>query len=335
MAYDLQNRLVIGVASSAMFDLAKSDAVFRKKGEEAYRRFQTKNLDVPLGKGIAFSFIRRLLSLNNLSADPKNDPLVEVVLLSRNDPDTGLRVMRSIDHYCLPMTRAIFMQGKAPYDYIPALNISLFLSANKSDVTAAIQRGFPAGQVLDSHQIDEADDNLRIAFDFDGVIADDESEAVMQRSEDVSEFHQHEVQNVMQPHKQGPLANFLIKVSKIQRIETAKRKSDPAYSIRLRVSIVTARNAPSHERAVNTLKDWGVLVNDAFFLGGIEKAKVLAVLKPHIFFDDQSKHLSASSTVAPSVHIPFGVRNFTADADKVLPIPVPRESQITRSVEQT
>jgi 5'-nucleotidase len=176
-------------------------------------------------------------------------------------------------------------------------------------VSAAIKAGFPAGQVLNSSTIDdEKDEALRIAFDFDGVLADDESEVVMHEN-DLDSFHEHEVKNVMQPHNPGPLKEFLVRISKIQAMEEEKRKSDNSYNNRLRISIVTARNAPSHERALNTLKGWGVMVNDAFFLGGIEKAKVLAVLRPHIFFDDQSGHLKTASTVVPSVHIPFGVRN--------------------------
>jgi 5'-nucleotidase len=309
MPYSLDNRLVIGVASSAMFDLADSDDVFRSRGEAAYRTFQEENLNLPLGKGIAFSFVKRLLSLNNLSADPLEDPLVEVVLLSRNDPDTGLRVMKSIEHYGLGITRAIFMQGKSPYTFIPSLNISLFLSGNEADVAEAIRAGFPAGHVLDSTIIDDDDDDLRIAFDFDGVLADDEAESVMQRTKNLAEFHAHETQNALQPHNPGPLKEFLVRISKIQQVEEARKKSDPAYQNRLRVSIVTARNAPSHERALHTLKSWGVTVNDAFFLGGIEKGKVLGVLRPHIFFDDQSGHLESAAPVAPSVHIPFGIVN--------------------------
>lgn len=310
MPYDLKKRLVIGVASSAMFDLSKSDAVFKRKGEKQYRLYQEKNLNNPLSKGIAFSFIKRLLSLNNLSSDPIGDPLVEVVLLSRNDPDTGLRVMKSIQHYGLGMTRAIFMQGNAPYEYIPALNISLFLSGSKSDVEAAIRMKFPAGHVMNSSVVDdESDEGLRIAFDFDGVLADDESETVMQTTKDLGQFHAHEVRNVLQPHNPGPLQNFLVRISAIQSAEERKKRIDPEYKNRLRVSIVTARNAPSHERALNTLKSWGVMANDGFFLGGIEKGKVLAVLRPHIFFDDQSGHLESAAKVAPSVHIPFGIAN--------------------------
>lgn len=198
MAYDLEHRLVVGVASSAVFDLTESDAIFREKGEEEYRKFQEANLSSPLPKGIAFPFVRRLLSLNDLS--PSDDPLVEVVLLSRNDPDTGLRVMKTIENYDLGMTRAIFMQGKSPYEFIPALNIALFLSANRSDVDSAISRGYPAGHVLNSKFEDNEDDrSLRIAFDFDGVLAGDESESVMQSS-GLSEFHAHEVANVMEAH---------------------------------------------------------------------------------------------------------------------------------------
>lgn len=308
MPYELENRLVIGVASSAVFNLNESDAIFKSQGEEEYRKFQEQNLKNPLPKGIAFPFIKRLLSLNDLSSDPE-DPLVEVVLLSKNDPDTGLRVMKTIEHYGLSMTRAIFMQGKSPYEYIPALNIALFLSGNKPDVDAAIKAGHPAGQVLDSKfDDDDEDKTLRIAFDFDGVLASDESETVMQSS-GLTEFHAHEVANVMQPHNPGPLKEFLVRMSRIQSIEENYKTDNPGYENRIRVSIVTARNAPSHERALNTLKSWGVMANDAFFLGGIEKRRVLGVLKPHIFFDDQSGHLKPASAVAPSVHIPFGITN--------------------------
>lgn len=308
MAYDLEKRLVVGVSSSAVFDLRESDIIFRRDGEEKYRIFQEKNLDNPLPKGIAFPFVKRLLSLNDLSPT-KDDPLVEVVLLSRNDPDTGLRVMNTISHYGLDITRAIFMQGKSPYEYIPAFNIALFLSANKPDVDGAIRMNYPAGQVLEStFEDDENDNTLRIAFDFDGVLAGDESEAVMQSS-GLDRFHEHETLNAMQPHNPGPLQKFLIAISKIQKIEEDYKKSHSDYKNRLRISIVTARNAPSHKRALHTLKSWEVMANDAFFLGGIEKGKVLSVLKPHIFFDDQSRHLRSACTVVPSVHIPFGITN--------------------------
>jgi 5'-nucleotidase len=308
MAYDLEDRLVIGVASSAVFDLQESDGVFREQGEQKYRKFQRENLNNPLKKGIAFQFIRRLLSLNALSQG-EHSRLVEVILLSRNDPDTGLRVMKTIQYYDLDITRAIFTQGKSPYDFIPALNISLFLSANQQDVLAANNLGFPAGQVLESQsELDEADNSLRIAFDFDGVLAGDKSEQVMQES-GLEKFHQNETKKVNETHEPGPLQKFLLGLSNIQAHEEKYKLENPQYSNKIRISLVTARNAPSHERALNTLLNWNVMVNDAFFLGGIEKGRILSVLKPHIFFDDQIRHLESASKSVPSVHIPFGITN--------------------------
>lgn len=310
MAYTLDNRLVVGVASSALFDLSESDRVFRSQGEDAYRQHQQERLDQPLQPGIALSFVRRLLNLNSLSDDPEHSPLVEVVLLSRNDPDTGLRVLRSIQHHGLSITRAIFRGGGSPYEFIPALNISLFLSGHSQDVQQAIAAGYPAGEVLPSEVVDDENDpTLRIAFDFDGVLADDESEKVFHDSQSVAVFNEHETSKVLSPHNPGPLKNFLVHLSRIQKIDQQRVARSPEEPSRLRISIVTARGAPSHERAINTLKSWGVMANEAYFMGGVEKARVLQVLRPHIFFDDQSAHLEAAASVTPSVHIPFGIKN--------------------------
>ncbi|BCN66527.1 5'-nucleotidase (plasmid) [Prescottella equi] len=308
MAVSLDDQLVIGVASSALFDLAESDDVFNAEGEEGYRRFQEDHLDDPLRPGVAFAFIKRLLSLNDLTEDI-GSPLVEVIVLSRNDPDTGLRVMRSIQYHGLPITRAVFRQGRSPHKFMPAFNMSLFLSGNDKDVRQAVAAGHPAGLVL-GNAVEDTDDSadLRIAFDFDGVLASDESERVMQQS-GLDDFHSHEVKKVLEPLRPGPLRDLLAAVNRIQKVEEKRRLADKSYRIRVHVAIVTARNAPSHERAVRSLKSWGVTVNDAFFLGGVSKTKVLEILKPHIFFDDQTKHLAPATTVAPCVHVPFGVTN--------------------------
>ncbi|MGM1064692.1 5'-nucleotidase [Saccharothrix sp. Mg75] len=305
MTYDLNDRLVIGIASSALFDLKKSDRVFRKKGVAAYRDYQEQRADKPLKPGVAFPFVKRLLMLNDLAAD--EDPLVEVIVLSKNSPDTGLRVMRSIQHHGLPITRAIFQQGRSPHQFVEALNMSLFLSANEEDVHSANSAGLPAGRVLKSTFVDDEGSELRIAFDFDSVLADDESERVMKNG-DLQSFHEHERLNVATAHNPGPLQAFSQAINRIRAREEEVRASDREYRTRLRVSIVTARNAPSHERALRSIKEWGLLVNDAFFLGGIEKRKVLAVLRPHIFFDDQQSHLESASMV-PCVHVPFGIAN--------------------------
>lgn len=311
MAFDLSCRLVIGLASSALFDLAESDAVFRTKGAQIYREYQRDNQDKPLVRGVAFPFIRRVLSLNQLNPD---DPPVEVILLSRNDPDTGLRVMNSIQHYGLPITRAVFMQGQSPHRYIPAFDIELFLSANAEDVRSAVQAGYPAGQILTGMiDDDSSDQQLRIAFDFDGVLVDDEAETVYQEH-DLGEFHQHETLRQDIPHTPGPLKAFLKRIAAIQQLEEEKRVLEPDYQPILRVSIVTARNAPAHKRVINTMRHWGITVNEAFFMGGVEKAKVLDIMQPHIFFDDQKLHLEPAAARLPSVHIPFGIANLELDA---------------------
>jgi len=306
--YDLTDQLVIGVASSALFDLAASDEVFKSQGEEAYRNYQEENIDDPLAAGVAFPFIKRILSLNDIVPEG-GEPFVEVIVLSKNDPETGLRVMRSIAHYGLGITRAVFMQGRSPHKFMSAFNMALFLSANKDDVRDAVALGQPAGQVLDASLDSDQGDDLRIAFDFDGILADDSSEKVMSESGLVA-FHEHEVEHVEEPLPAGLLKNLLMGINRIQRREEELRKeADPDYRIRVHVALVTARNAPSHERAIRSLKEWGVTVNDAFFLGGVEKARILEILKPHIFFDDQTSHLSAASKVVPSVHVPFGIAN--------------------------
>nr|WP_265088133.1 5'-nucleotidase [uncultured Psychrobacter sp.] len=305
MAYDLTGRLVIGLSSSALFDLDESDNVFREQGEQAYRDYQRENQDIPLITGVAYPFIRRLLKLNEIS----DEPLVEVILLSRNDPDTGLRVMNSIEHYELSITRAVFLQGQSAYKYIPAFDIELFLSANEGDVKQAVDAGFPAGQILHGNISDDIEDmQLRIAFDFDGVLIDDEAETVYKKSNELGDFHSHESSKVDIAHNPGPLKNFLDRISYIQKLETSYKLKNPNYEPVLRVSIVTARNAPSHKRAINTMREWDILANEAFFMGGVEKSKVLEILKPHIFFDDQKLHLKSAS-ILPSVHIPFGVAN--------------------------
>lgn len=200
------------------------------------------------------------------------------------------------------------MQGRSPYEYMGALNMSLFLSQNANDVRVALGMGFAAGQVLGSPAADPNGTDLRIAFDFDGVLADDSSERVMQE-EGLPAFHAHETAHLEEPLPEGRLSEFLRGVNRIQDIEESMVKSDARYNRRVHVAIVTARNAPSHERVVRTLQSWGVRVNDAFFLGGIEKSTVLRVLRPHIFFDDQIGHLEGAADEIPSVHVPFGVIN--------------------------
>lgn len=307
MAYPIERKLVISIASSALFDLSESHQVYLNKGVEEYRLYQEKNLDIPLPKGVAFPFIRRFLAINK--AFPKQLP-VEVILLSRNSPETGLRVFRSIRHYGLDITRAGFMTGRSPHEYVPAFNASLFLSANEEDVQKAIDADYPAGVVLPSTVYDdELDTELRVAFDFDGVIADDEAETVFKKNNDLKEFEDHELEKRSIPHQPGPLADLFKKLSFMQKLEEKRLNEDSNYKKILRIAIITARSSPSHERVVTTLKEWGVSADESFFLGGMQKSRILTILKPHMFFDDQRSHLESPAGDIPMVHIPFGIAN--------------------------
>ena len=301
----IEERLVVAIASSALFDLRESDEVFRERGAGAYREYQQAHLHTPLGKGIAFPFIRRFLAFNQRF--PVERP-IEVVLLSRNSVETGQRVFESINHHGLDIRRAAFLEGNSPYPYIGAFQAALFLTANEADVLSATDEGYPAGLVMHSEVADDLDDGaLRVAFDFDGVIADDESETMFQQG--LEAFEQYEVERVHEPHQPGPLAPLFRKLAMLQQLEARAEADDPNYQPMLRTAIVTARGAPTHNRLVTTMKSWGVSANETFLLGGIEKHRVLETLRPHIFFDDNRRHLHSPAGNLPMVHVPFGVAN--------------------------
>ena len=305
MPFPIEEKLVIGVASSALFKLDEADEIFRREGLASYRKYQYEHEKDLLEPGIAFPFIRRFLELNKLFPDVEP---VEVVLLSHNDPDTGMRVFNSIGHYQLDICRAAFTTGNSPFRYIPAYNVALFLSANEDDVCEALAKGFPAGLVLDSKLNDDPRDNeLRIAFDFDGVLADDSAEAIYKNS-GINNFYISETENAEIPHPPGPLADLFTKLGRIRALEDEKNKKDPSYRRFLKTAIVTARSAPAHRRVATTLRKWDITVDETFFLGGMNKGRILSLLRPHIFFDDQkAPHLEMAKYYTPSVHIPFGV----------------------------
>jgi len=309
MPYPIEKKLVIAVSTSALFDMEESDSIYQTKGVDAYRKYQEKNLNVPLNKGVAYPFIKRILCLNN--SFPTEKP-VEVVVFSKNSPESGLRAFRSIEYYQLDISRACFSSGKSNFQYLPAFNASLFLSANSDDTQKAIQAGFAAGTVLDTKvSDDENDTQLRLGFDFDGVIADDSSEQFYKSAHgDMSSYHQREQQLADNPLGGGPIGSLLQKISFFQKLESKQLEKDSNYKRILSTAIITARNAPAHERVVTTLKSLNIEVDDVFFLGGIDKARILNILKPHIFFDDQMIHLDHLENI-PAVHIPFGIANKT------------------------
>ena len=320
--------LVIGVASSALFDLTHSDRIFREEGVAAYEAYQEEHSDDPFPPGVAFPFISRLLRFNELFDDP--DEGVEVIVMSRNSPKTGLRVMNSIEHYGLGITRSVFRSGLSTFSFMRVFDMSLFLTANAQDVHAAVEAGLPAGCVLPSDGLagivddgdafgaaaDDADDGeLRVAFDFDGVIAGDSAERVFQQARDddpdtaLERYSEYERVHADQPIEEGPLKRLLAGINCLQ---DASRAGNVPGRPTLRVSLVTARNAPAHKRPIQTLERWGLKVDDAFFLGGLDKTPVLNELRPHIFFDDQIANLAGPDLHIPAVHIPFGIRNRSA-----------------------
>lgn len=307
MPYPIEKKLVVAVSSSAVFAMDDANSIFDREGVEAYRKYQLAWLDKPFDRGVAFPFIRRLLRLNELYPDQMP---VEVVVLSRNSAETGQRFFRTCKHYGLGISRGAFLAGQSPHHYIGAFNASLFLSVHRGDVVDATIRGFPAGLVLPTKQEDDATDHeLRIAFDFDGVLANDEAERVYAKRDHLGDFHEHEVTHAQRPHDPGPLKDLFTKIGFFQKLEARRTLEEPSYVPALRVAIVTARNAPANERMITSLHEWGFGAAELFLMGGIEKKRVLDVLKPHIFFDDQLSHLEPAAATTPSVLIPFGVRN--------------------------
>lgn len=306
MSYPIDKKLVVAVSSTALFDFSKEHDLYREKGVDEFRRYQKDNRENIPKPSTAFPFIKRLLDLNFYHEEHP----FEVVILSRNHADAGLRVMDAIKHYKLDITRAFFLAGQLPYRYMESLDSVLYLSTNKSEVQHAVNQGYPAGYVLPcvTTSVDE-NEQLRIAFDFDGVIVDDEAERVYKDTKNLDLFHQREERFREMPLKEGPLMPLLLKISEFQKLERQKAQANDKYTQMLRISIVTARNAPSHERLITTLENAGIDTDELFLLGGIEKKRVLDVLKPHIFFDDQLGHLEPAAESTPSVHIPFGIAN--------------------------
>ena len=303
MPFDIEHKLVVAIASSAVLTLDKARDEFREHGLEAYRKYQREHQHDVLEKGPAFAFVKRLLNFNRLFPDIQP---VEVVLISHNDSDTGLRIMNSLKSYDLDICRAAFITDQSPYRYLDAYNASLFLSKNSRDVEAAIQAGYAAGTVLPSALNDDPeDDALRVAFDFDGVLADPTSELIY-KGQGLAGFHKAEAERAEIPCSPGPLADLFQKLSQLRELEFERHAKEPEYRRRLSISIVTARSAPAHERVVSTLRKWNITTDQTFFLGGVDKGRILAALRPHIFFDDQiHPHLDVAKDYTPSVHIPI------------------------------
>jgi 5'-nucleotidase len=299
MPYSVEGKLVVAISSRALFDFEEENRVFEAEGERAYIALQYSRLDAPAKEGVAFALVKKLLAFNAGGAN-----LVEVVILSKNDPVSGLRVFRSARNAGLPLERGVFTRGRSPYRYLDALKANLFLSANEDDVRAALEAGVPAARVVpESAQAAQRHaGEVRIAFDGDAVLFSDEAERVYQR-EGLDAFTRHETVHAHRPLPPGPFKPLL---EALQRLQAASGSGAP---MRLRTALVTARSAPAHERAVRTLMDWNISVDEAMFLGGMEKGVFLAAFEPDFFFDDQRGHVESARSHVAAGHVPFGVAN--------------------------
>ncbi|WP_196892782.1 5'-nucleotidase [Aureivirga marina] len=297
MPVDFSDILVIGVSSRALFDLEEENSVFEKEGIEGYRKYQQEKENDSLKPGTAFILVKSLLELNN-QADKR---IVEVVVMSRNSPETGVRMLNSINEHKLDITRVALSGGEPLSPYIDAYDVDLFLSKDVKDVQTVIDsRACAAATIYDPPtEFDPSDNRVKIAFDADAVLFSEDSE-YRYKTEGIDAFHKFESEHVDEPLKEGPFAKLLIKLSKIQEHLPTTIELTP-----LRLSIVTARNAPSHMRVIKTLRKWRVYVDEAHFLGGLSKDKVLKAFGAHIFFDDQETHLNATSKVVPSGKVPY------------------------------
>jgi 5'-nucleotidase len=299
MAYSVEGKLVVAISSRALFDFEEENRVFDAEGERAYIDLQYSRLDVPAKEGVAFRLVKKLLAFN--SADAQR---VEVVVLSKNDPVSGLRIFRSAERAGLKIERGVFTRGRSPYSYLDALRANLFLSANEQDVRAALDAGFPAARVLPESMQSAARhvEEVRIAFDGDAVLFSDEAERVYQR-EGLDAFTRHEVTHALKPLPPGPFKPLL---EALHRLQAA---SGTDVAMRVRTALVTARSAPAHERAIRTLMDWDIAVDELLFLGGLDKGEFLKAFQPDFYFDDQRGHVESARQHVATGHVPFGVAN--------------------------
>ncbi|MDO9215196.1 MAG: 5'-nucleotidase [Methylococcales bacterium] len=294
-----KQKLVVAISSRALFNLDASHAVFESQGKEAFCRYQIKHEDEMLEAGYGFTLVKKLLAIN---ANCPDDPFVEVILVSQNSADTGLRIFNSIAHYGLDITRAAFTSGSSPYNYISAFGAHLFLSTNVDDVTKTLDAGFAAATILSGSAPTPSSNQLRIAFDGDAVLFSDESERIFQQR-GLEAFAENERHEAKKPLLGGPFKDFL---SALHHIQT---QFEPDNSP-IRTALVTARSAPAHERVVRTLRAWGIRIDEALFLGGLPKGAFLKAFGADIFFDDQRGHCdSAVAEQVSAAHVPHGIKN--------------------------
>jgi 5'-nucleotidase len=297
MSITLEDKLVVAISSRALFDFEEENLLFERSDAATYLELQRQRLEIPARRGIAFSLVQKLLAFNTPAAQR-----VEVVILSRNDPVSGLRVFHSAESAGIALQRGVFTQGRPPFGYLRPLGAHLFLSANADDVTEALRLGYPAAHVFtDSVQASLAHPNeVRIAFDGDAVLFSDEAERVFQ-AEGLEAFQRHETDRHGQPLPDGPFKPLLAALHRLQQMAAE------VPGMRIRTALVTARGAPAHKRAIQTLMSWNIAVDEAMFLGGLSKGAFLREFEPDFFFDDQTGHVRNAALHVPSGHVRSGI----------------------------
>jgi 5'-nucleotidase len=298
MPVTLDDKLVVAISSRALFNLEEENRLFDAGDPDAYMRLQLERVDVPAAPGIAYSMIRKLLRFNDDGVQR-----VEVVILSRNDPVSGMRIFNSGAAAELRVQRGVFTQGRPPFRYLRPLNADIFLSANASDVREALVAGFPAAHVRVDGALASAlhPDEVRIAFDGDAVLFSDEAEQVYQR-EGLDAFQVHEATKAAVPLGAGPFKPFLVALHRLQQAQKST-------GMRIRTALVTARGAPAHRRAIQTLMNWNIRVDEAMFLAGLPKGEFLREFEPDFFFDDQTGHVDSAARHVPAGHVSSGISN--------------------------
>lgn len=328
MPVSFTETLVIGISSRALFDLEEENRFFCEQGVQQYRKLQKERENIVLRPGTGFHVVKALLNLNKLST--ADDRLVEVIVMSKNSPETGVRVLNSIKHYGLDITRSAFTGGEGLFPYLDAFSVDLLLSKDEDDVQQTIDTGLASAALIyeppEGYIPDES--TVRIAFDADAVLFSDESEQIF-KSKGIKAFHDNESEHEASALKEGPHFKLLKMLSNIQHKMTTGTELSP-----LRIAIVTARNSPSHMRVINTLRQWDIYIDEAFFLGGIAKDKVLKAFRAHIFFDDQDYHLKDASRLVPSARVPYKSSSPLHIKDKELLILSASEKNIIYNFEQ-
>ena len=294
---DFQKQLVVGISTRALFDMEEENKIYEEQGVKAYCEYQVAHENEPLKPGAGFALVKALLKLNERD---KSERVAEVIIMSRNSADTGLRIFNSIHYYGLDITRAALVSGASLAPYLSAFNTDLFLSADEKDVQRAIDAGIAAGIICTEHVPDmeygKEIDQIRIAFDGDAVIFSDESEIIF-KEHGMDAFQENERENAKKLLPEGPFAKLLKTISTLQR----KYEGEPP----IKTALVTSRSAPAHERVIRTLRAWDVKIEESFFLGGIPKREILKAFGAHIFFDDQDIHTEVASEVVPSARVPY------------------------------